>query len=99
MSGTEEGKSWVSRRCHNTCETHRANAAGRQRISITQAGRNPQVRKAFRLSGRDNGRTRADPSKRAECASGAEGRRFESCHGHSLTSANKSSRKICATNR
>jgi hypothetical protein len=59
----------------------------------------PQVRQHVPTPSLGIPRTVVDPGKRVGSASGAEGRRIESCRGHHLSSANIIACNIRATRR
>jgi hypothetical protein len=88
----------VSRRCHKSCGTHPPNPGGRQRTNTHRSGRIAAGQKGIRAAGLSPQKPPKVASGRVETASGAEGRRFESCRGHHVISAYAPPHKICTTN-
>ena len=89
----------VSRRCHNSCETHRLDTCGRVRTTVGLYGPKSQVGQYVPAPSVGIAWTGTDSGKRAVSASGAEGRRFESCRGHSFQRSSEAVFERCRSLR
>ena len=87
----------MSRRCHNPTETAQLDASQRQYTDMDECGLLTQVKECVCRSWRTTQWTAMDALGRVGAAFGTEGRRFESCRGHHLSSRNACPCKIHAT--